>query len=127
MNAKKWIVVILPVAGALSLAALYIWHSKSIEGGSADSELPSVEPDLSVYEQKENQNQPTLHLNISTVDNLTHLESPTLDQVRQEAAENPHSPPISIIGFSAMLGPKMETALESEAAAIELFKELEIC
>lgn len=55
------------------------------------------------------------------------LSPPSLGQVRKEVAENPHSTPISIIDFAAKLGPKMERAFESEAAALLLFDELKRC
>lgn len=55
------------------------------------------------------------------------LAAPSVDQVRQEVAENPHHTPRSIIAYAAELGPKMERALESEEVALAFFEELKTC
>jgi hypothetical protein len=55
------------------------------------------------------------------------LSAPSMDQVRQEVADNPHRTPISIIDFAAKLGTQMERALESEEIALSLFDELKKC
>jgi hypothetical protein len=54
-------------------------------------------------------------------------ESPSLDQVRKEAEQNPHQTPPSIIKFAADLGEKMEAARQSEGDAQKLYPELASC
>jgi hypothetical protein len=53
-------------------------------------------------------------------------QTPSLEQVRNEVAANPHKTPMSVIEFSVALGEKMR-AVQNETQATELFRELEDC
>ena len=55
------------------------------------------------------------------------LLPPNLGDVREEAAQNPHGTPPSLLAFAAMMGERMETALASESDAERFFPELESC
>jgi hypothetical protein len=52
---------------------------------------------------------------------------PTVRQVQEEAARDPHAPSRAIVRFSVELQDKIEAALETEAKSNEFFPELDHC
>lgn len=52
---------------------------------------------------------------------------PKLDDVRNEAADDPHSTPASLIAFAAELGERLTEALVSESSASTYLRELSEC
>ncbi len=113
----KWKNSVLLAIGILSLTPLYFFTPTTKKENSTIIKTSVFQTQVILPTQinKENKNLPQK------------LTPPSVDQIRQEVASDPHSTPISILNFAAKLGPKMEQALETEETALVFFEELKKC
>jgi hypothetical protein len=59
--------------------------------------------------------------------NHSSLVGPSLETVRTQVVENPHSTPVSLLEFAESVGSRMRNAFESEEVADSLFQDLKEC
>ena len=119
---RKW--MLLGVAAGL---AILVWSNRPAivpEIPAPDASAPVAAP----VSPEASPSSPAPFAKVTAVPEKSVVDlAPTLEQVRADAEKNPHVTPSAVIGFSADLAPRLESATKSPAAAERFLDELKEC